>query len=871
MMHAARRALRCLACAAVILIVAGEKAIAAAPPAGIAKFELAPGPMQMNERASPQRFINAVGEKSGVWGFEDGRLEGWIYPLKIFHDFELSFQLEGSPRIYSGRELLSSVRIFPQMVQLQYSAEMFTVNEILFAPRNTPGFTILLDVKTPRAMRIYAHFKPDLNLMWPGGLGGQTYTWDENNKWLELAEPTSRFSALIGSPFAVGSTAVGYHAYLSNRHPFEEIEFDVTREEANQDYIPIIVSAGIQGTYDAVAAYHELLNNLPQLYARSLQHFDDLNRDGPQFVTPDAAVNDALRWSRVALDQLKICNPYLGCSYVSGYGSSGTGTRPMYAWYFDEPTITSWAFLDAGNTAGLKEAFRFLETYQRKDGAMPHEISQSATLINWFTDYPYPYIHPDSSLWYLIAMGHFYHFTGDRDFVQHSWPHILKAYQYCLSIMDPADGLLKIPKDAWGSMELTGFSKDAAMSGEWIAALHAMRDLAQLANDPDLVKESRQREATASASLERELWNPQLDYYDYGFFTSGKPVTYLNPAIGWSAWLGSLPQNHAQTVLQTLSTASFLADWGQRNMSLADPRYEEGSYHTGSAWPFATAGPMLAQFRYDQDIQAFLTWRAMLALRDFNAPGDMPEVLTGIYYRLLNEAVPHQMFSEMTAIPGLVDGILGLNLDVPDHALTWNPNLPPSWPSVALQRFPYGQGKMDLELHQSSGTLTARIQTFGTQSLHLLFSPALPMGSTVISVKLGGKALPYRVEDRGSDVHVVVDTRFSNAAEIEIRYKPGVALEAERLPLLEGDTSVNLRILHTSYANGRVEMTVEGRPGQEYEIRAYTPLKLEALAGVSSIEDRADYKMLKLASPANSTRLDRAGYVRWQVLVKVEP
>jgi hypothetical protein len=76
---------------------------------------------------------------------KNGQLEGWIYPLKIFHEFELDFQLEGSPRIYSGREILSAARILPQMVQLQYSAEMFTVNEILFAPRSTPGFAVLLD------------------------------------------------------------------------------------------------------------------------------------------------------------------------------------------------------------------------------------------------------------------------------------------------------------------------------------------------------------------------------------------------------------------------------------------------------------------------------------------------------------------------------------------------------------------------------------------------------------------------------------------------------------------------------------------------------------------------------------------------------
>lgn len=661
---------------------------------------------------------------------------------------------------------------------------------------------------------------------------------------------------------------MGYHVYLTDQHPFEELELNVRPEQAKQYYIPILATVGIKSIFDAQKTYDEILKKFPALYTESLRHYEELDSQGPQFLTPDPAVNESLRWSRVALDQLKICNPYLGCSYVSGYGSSGTGTRPMYAWYFDEPTITSWAMLDGGGAQGLEQSFRFLEKYQRTDGAIPHEISQSAPLVDWFQKYLYPYIHPDSSLWYLIAMGHFYRFTGDTDFAKQSWPHILKAYGYCLSIMDPADGLLSIPKNAWGSMELTGFSKDAGMAGEWIAALHAVHDLAELAGDSSVAQESGQQAATASESLEREFWNPQLGYYNYGLFTSGKPVTYLNPAIGWSAWLGSIPKQHAQTVLEKLSTAAFLADWGQRNMSLDDPRYEEGSYHVGSAWPFATAGPMLAQFQYDDAVQALLTWQGVLALRNFDAPGSMPEVLTGVYYRLLDDAVPHQMFSEMTAIPGLVDGILGLDLDVPGHALKWAPDLPPGWAHTALRQFPFGQEQMNFELGQDTGLLTARIEPSGSQTVRLQFSPALPMGAQILSVKQDGKTMQYQVEDRGSDVRVAIATSFSTATQIEVRYKQGVALQVESMPLLEGDRSVNLRVLHTSFAAGQIEMTVEGRPDRRYKVRAYTPLKLQAVEGVASIDDLGSYKVLELVAPADTQPAPETGYVRWQVRVK---
>jgi hypothetical protein len=179
--------------------------------------------------------------------------------------------------------------------------------------------------------------------MWPGSIGGQTVTWDAKKEWMELSEPSGNFSALVGSPGAIGSSAVGYHPYLSNDQPYEQIELRIDAKAARQEYAPIIAAGGIRDMYQAAATYEHILGHLPELYAESLKHYADLDASGPQVVTPDPAVNSAMRWARVSLDQLKVCNPYLGCGYVSGYGSSGTGTRPMYAWFFDEPNISERA------------------------------------------------------------------------------------------------------------------------------------------------------------------------------------------------------------------------------------------------------------------------------------------------------------------------------------------------------------------------------------------------------------------------------------------------------------------------------------------------------------------------------------------------
>ncbi len=860
---------RFMARVALILLLAGIPASLAAQ--GIPKFDLAEGPLELSGPANPWRFINAVGEKSGLWGFENGKLEGWVYPLKIFHDFQLDFMLEGYPRLYHGSEIVRGVRVFPHMVQLQYSAEQFTVTETLFAPRSEPGLVILLDVKAPAALTVYVRFQPDLNLMWPGGIGGQSSLWDEKKKWVALAEPTHRFTALIGSPWAASSTAVGYHAYLSNEEPDEVIELRVTPEEARRSFLPIAIAGGIQGIYDPAATYQRLLDDLPQLYAQSLHHYADLDAQGTQFLTPDPQVNEALRWSRVSLDQLKVCNPYVGCSYVSGYGSSGTGTRPMYAWFFNEPAETSPAFLEYGGAESLKEALHFIQKYQRADGKIPHEVSQSAGLIDWFKNYPYAYIHPDSTLEYLIAMRDFLRFTGDLVFIKESWASLQKAYGYGVSILDPADGLPTIPKGEWGSIELEDFSKDSAMAGEWIAALRAMGEISASLGENAISSECAERRRRAEQSLEREFWDPQTHYYDYGLGPAGKRLKYIYPAIGFSAALGVLPEEHARAVLERLNTAALLSDWGQREVSMDDPDYAEGSYHVGSVWPFFTAAPLLGQYRYHNAAQGFSTWMAMIRLRSFDARGAMPEVFAGRFFRLLDNAVPHQMFSELTAIPGLVNGVLGLTLDVPHRTLDIRPHLPPDWPEVAIRQFPFGGEKLDLELHQAPGVLTTLVEFSGSQPTKVNFAPGLPAGSTVLDVRQDGKSIPFQVENFESDVHAVAAVTVTGRSTLEVHYSPGVTVKVEWQPLLEGDASRNLRLLHTAYHDGHLQMTVEGLPLHTYRVQLFTPWTVKSLQGARALESTGNAKTLELVAPPEAEKAtDHSGYTRWTVEVQLQ-
>ena len=154
----------------------------------------------------------------------------------------------------------------------------------------------------------------------------------------------------------------------------------------------------------------------------------------------------------------------------------------------------------------------------------------------------------------------------------------------------------------------------------------------------------------------------------------------------------------------------------------------------------------------------------------------------------------------------------------------------------------------------------------GVSPFELEFSPALPAGATVVSVKQRGKI--GAVSDRGQWQRRSCPRRSSRRSPkpaIEVRYRGGISVDVPWQPILEGDSSRNLRVLKTSYQNGEFQMLVEGRPELKYEIRLLTPWR------VSWQLRRGCWSRWRLETSCGSRTCrssehpDKAGYVRWTV------
>ena len=51
--------------------------------------------LELSRTVRPWEFLPVTGMRAGLLGDESGRIEAWVYPLKILREFHLKFHTEG--------------------------------------------------------------------------------------------------------------------------------------------------------------------------------------------------------------------------------------------------------------------------------------------------------------------------------------------------------------------------------------------------------------------------------------------------------------------------------------------------------------------------------------------------------------------------------------------------------------------------------------------------------------------------------------------------------------------------------------------------------------------------------------------------------
>jgi glycogen debranching enzyme len=809
--------------------------LATSIPAAFGRPAQAPSSLELSRTSRPWEFLSATGTRAGLFGNESGRIEAWVYPLKIFRDFHLTFLTEG--HALPAESLVRTVTVHPESATLLYAGDTFRVRETFFVPVREQGAVILFDVETEQPLEIQATFHRDFQLEWPADLGGTFSYWNPIQHAFYCGEEQKKFAALVGSPTGAEDRA----EYQTNYSESSTNSFRLGITQKGRERKVIVIAGSVNGAAEVEATYRHLSSDYEALLRDDSAYYRNYLSQTVSVAFPDAQLQQAYDWARVSLLQGLVTNPFLGTGLVAGYRTSGESQRPGFAWYFGRDSFwTSFALNAAGDFATSRAALEFISRFQRDDGKMPHEVSQGASFVNWFKDYPYPYASADATPLYIIAMNDYVVESGDTALAKEKWESLWKAYQFMKSTYDEQN----FPRNfgiGHGWVEggpLLPVKTEFYQTGLGIEALRALSNLAHLVGRGDVSKDLLEAFEHQKPLFNEAFWIAEKKRFAFALDQKNQRVDEPSVLATVPMWFRLVDEAKADAMISQLAGPDHQADWGMRIISNRSLKFSGGGYHYGSVWPLFTGWASVAEYKYHRALPAYQNLRANALLALDGSLGHTTEVLSGDYYQPLSTSSPHQIWSSAMIVNPVLRGMLGLETDAMQHILTFAPHVPADWSGFSVQNVRVGNNTLLLQYAKAEDgiNLEAR-RTTGSDECQIEFRPAISPRAKVLKVDLDGKSVTFRVEASAEDQHVVV--RFSikeGNHRLQIRVLNDFALTASStLPLL-GSTSQGLRIISDTWSASKDQLTLEvsGAAGHEYQVSVTNARQIQSVEGAET-------------------------------------
>jgi glycogen debranching enzyme len=818
--------------------------------------------LELSRAVRPWEFLPIVGTRAALFGNESGRMEAWVYPLKILREFRLRFLTEG--RAVPAESLARTIDVRPESSTILYGGDTFTVRETFFVPVKEPGAIILLDIDTEQPLEVEASFVRDFQLEWPASIGGTYMSWDANLHAFVLGEETRKFAALAGSPTATEAR----EEYQTNYSESGVNAFRLGVTKKGRESRVIVLAGSVKGFADATENYQHLSAAYRQMLHESADYYTQYLRDTVSVSLPDAQLQQAYDWSRISVLQGMVNNPFLGTGLVAGYRTSGESQRPGFAWFFGRDSLwTSLALNAAGDFADTKTALEFVGKFQRDDGKIPHEIAQTASLVPWFKDFPYGYASADATPLYIIAMNDYVAQSGDVAFAKEKWDSVWKAYQFLRSTYD-SQGFPQNFGIGHGWVEggpLLPVKTELYQSELGAEALRALSNLALLAGKDNASKELAQEFERQKPLLEKTFWLPEKNRYAFALDKDGKPVDEASVLATVPMWFGLLDEKNASQMITQLAEADHQTDWGMRIISARSAKFSGGGYHYGSVWPLFTGWASVGEYRTHRASPAYANLRANALLALDGSLGHVTEVLSGDTYQPLSTSSPHQIWSAAMVVSPILRGMFGLSSDAKSGTLTFAPHVPANWNSFSIRGVHAGNAVVDLSYARTADAIALQADCKGVAACPIQFEPALSLRAEVAGAEMNGRALPFHLAANEEDQHALL--QFSAPAgttkvRIRVRNDFGVAYDGSLPPL--GAGSQGLRILSEAWTAGRdtLTMQVAGVSGGVYELKVWNPSQAASVEGGELLGTENGLAKVRVRFPPS----DPSEYVRGKII-----
>jgi glycogen debranching enzyme len=767
----------------------------------VPQFPLSDGPLIIRQAVQPQHPFTVTGSTGAILGLQNGNLELWRLPTKVFSDLHLSAELDGYTVPIDLNAAAATIDVQPDHTTITYSHAAITVRQHMFIPagdtNRAQGAIIFFEIESIRPAILTISFEPAMVQQWPAPSFGRPSAY-----WLPvggggvfvLSTDNPAIFGMVGMPNATSGPLPPYQERPQAMPLQFKVRFDPTRDQHR--VFPMIAETSRPDEKNSpafVAAMESRLvattEALPAIYRKTRDYYDHFFDDRLTSHSPDAHFDAAMQWAEIAIDQEKVrIGNEIGL--VAGWYPSFDSTRPGFGWYFGRDTLwTLYAVNSYGDKTLAKQALEFLAKRQRADGKMMHEYSLTAEdlhgELNWAT-LGYEYAAADATPLFIMAVADYIRATGDLDFLHAHWDGVKKAYDFDRAhdsdgVCDNSQGTGWV--EAWPPkmphQEIYLVALDLASS-------QAIAEMAQLMQEQAL--------ATSAAAQSKHIAEVLASYrqtdgtYAFSRNADGSfdQTSTVFPSVALWSNKESLPE--PDVMLSLWASHHFATDWGLRSVNDTAPVFDPISYHQGSVWPLFTGWESLAQYRAGRSLAGYAALTRNVELTWAQDPGFVTEVLSGRFFQPLGRSSSHQLWSSAMVLSPAIRGLFGIDVDALHRTLHLQPHLPASWDSAEIRNVRVGDDLYEITLKRDRSHLLATV------------SSAQP---TVLCL---------------NSQNEVCHGRSAATRTLSLSLPPvEVSLEKQQLPE-PGSPTTQPRVIDESYDAEHLSLTLEGISGTTVDL-----------------------------------------------------